>query len=162
MSWKSLGVLAAAFAFCATLTAQNKQSKDPFSGVWELNLAKTTNYDLYASQFIVYVPLPGGGLNRITASVNENKKTSTTEVHPVLFDGKPHQTVGEDRREISYKQPDPYTIVRTQNRDGQITVDKEEVSKDGKTLTITQPSGAGGKGDVRVFNRRADVDLPRN
>lgn len=162
MSWKSLGLLVAAFALCTSLMAQNKENKDPFSGVWELNLAKTTNYDIYTSQFIIYAPLSSGGLNRITASVNEKKKTSTTEVHPVLFDGKPHQTVGEDRREISYKRPDPYTIVRTQNRNGQITVDREEVSKDGKTLTITQPSGAGGKGDVRIFDKRADVDLPRS
>jgi hypothetical protein len=43
---------------------------------------------------------------------------------------------------ITYKPIDPYTIERTHNRNGRITVDTEQVSKDGKTLTVTQPFGA--------------------
>ena len=33
MSWKSLGVLVAMLAFCASLMAQDKQS-EPFLGIW--------------------------------------------------------------------------------------------------------------------------------
>src|SRR4030095_3797375 len=43
---------------------------------------------------------------------------------------------------ITYKLIDPYTIERTHNRNRPNTVDTEQVSKDGKTLTVTQPLGA--------------------
>ncbi len=59
MSWKSLGVLIATLAFCASLTAQDKKS-EPFLGIWELNLEKTANYP-QQSQTMINVPAPGGG-----------------------------------------------------------------------------------------------------
>ena len=55
MSWKSLGVLVATIAFCTSLLAQN----EPFLGIWELNLEKTSNYP-QQSQTIINVPAPGG------------------------------------------------------------------------------------------------------
>ncbi len=144
MSWRSLGVLVATLAFCTSLLAQN----EPFLGIWELNLEKTSNYP-QQSQTIINVPAPGG-FKSTRATIGKDNKSSA-EVHPVVFDGQPHQTTGGDAREISYKLLDAHTIERTTNRDGKITVDKEQVSKDGKTLTVTQPTA------VRVYDKQFSV-----
>ena len=148
MSWRSLGVLVAMLAFSASLMAQDKQS-EPFLGVWEINLAKTTNYP-QQSQMIINVPAPGGGFISTRATIGKENKTSSTEIHPVAFDGKPHATTGGDTREISYKLIDPYTIERTHNRGGKISVDREQVSKDGKTMTVTQD------GRTRIYDKKFD------
>ena len=149
MSWKSLGVLVATLAFCTSLMAQDKQI-EPFLGIWEINLAKTTNYP-QQSQMIINVPSPGGGFISTRATIGKDNKSSSTEIHPVAFDGKPHQTTGGDAREISYKLIGPNTIERTHNRNGKISVDTEQVSKDGKTLTVTQASA------TRIYDKKFSV-----
>ena len=149
MSWKSLGVLVATVAFCTSLMAQDKQS-EPFLGIWEINLAKTTNYP-QQSQMIINVPAPGGGFISTRATIGKDNKSSSTEIHPVAFDGKPHPTTGGDAREISYKLIDPNTIERTHNRNGKISVDTEQISKDGKTLTVKQA------GATRVYDKKFTV-----
>jgi hypothetical protein len=136
MSWKFLGMLVATLAFCASLMAQDKQS-EPFLGIWEINLVKTTNYP-QQSQMIINVPAPGGGFISTRATIGKENKTASAEVHPVAFDGKPHATTGGDVRDITYKLIDPYTIERTHNRNGKITVDTEQVTKDGKTMIVKQ------------------------
>ena len=149
MSWKSLGVLAAALAFCTILMAQQNPS-EPFLGIWEINLEKTTNYP-QQSQMIINVPAAGGGFISTRATIGKENKTSSAEVHPVAFDGKPHLTTGGDVREITYKLIDPYTIERTHNRNGTISVDTEQVSKDGKTLTVKQANA------TRIYDKKFDV-----
>jgi hypothetical protein len=149
MSWKSLSVLVATLAFCTSLMAQDKQS-EPFLGIWEIDLAKTTNYP-QQSQMIINVPAPGGGFISTRATIGKDNKSSSTEIHPVAFDGKPHQTTGGDAREISYKLINPNTIERTHNRNGKISVDTEEVSKDGKTLTVTQANA------TRIYDKKFNV-----
>jgi hypothetical protein len=149
MSWKSLGVLVAIIAFSTIFMAQDKQS-EPFLGVWEINLAKTTNYP-QQSQMMINVPAPGGGFISTRATIGKENKTSSTEIHPVAFDGKPHATTGGDVRDITYKLIDPYTIERTHNRGGKLSVDREQVSKDGKTMTVTQD------GRVRIYDKKFDI-----
>jgi hypothetical protein len=149
MSWKSLGVLVAILAFSTIFMAQDKQS-EPFLGVWEINLAKTTNYP-QQSQMMINVPAPGGGFISTRATIGKENKTSSTEIHPVAFDGKPHATTGGDVRDITYKLIDPYTIERTHNRGGKLSVDREQVSKDGKTMTVTQD------GRVRIYDKKFDI-----
>ena len=146
MSWKSLAMLGTALVFCTSLMAQDKQS-EPFLGIWEINLAKTTNYP-QQSQMIINVPARGGGFISTRATIGKDNKSSSTEIHPVAFDGKPHQTTGGDAREISYKLIDPNTIERTHNRNGRVSVDTEQVSKDGKTLTVTQANA------TRIYDKK--------
>jgi len=148
MSWKSVVVLVATLAFDASLMAQDKQS-EPFLGIWELNLEKTTNYP-QQSQSMINVPAPGGFIST-RATIGKENKSSSTEIHPVIFDGKPHQTTGGDAREISYRLIDPYTIERTHNRNGRISVDTEQVSKDGKTMTVKQADA------VRIYDKKFNV-----
>lgn len=144
MSWKSLGVLVAILAFGTAAQAQ----KNPFLGVWQLNGEKTTNYQ-QQSQMIINLPA-SDGFTSIRATIGKDNRNST-EIHPVAFDGKPHATTGGDVREISYKRIDEYTIERTHNRNGKISVDTEQVSKDGKTLTVKQENA------VRVYDKQFDV-----
>jgi hypothetical protein len=144
MSRKSLGVLVATIAFCAVVRAAD----DPFLGIWKLNGEKTSNYQ-QQSQMIINVPAPGGFISYRSTIGKDNQ--SSTENHPVAFDGKPYQTTGGDAREISYKRIDARTIERTQNRNGKISVDTEQVSEDGKTLTVKQANA------VRVYDKQFDV-----
>lgn len=144
MSWKSLGLLVATFAFSTSLMAQN----DAFLGIWQLNGEKTSNYQ-QQSQMIINLPTPAG-FTSIRATIGKDNKSSA-EVHPVAFDGKPYQTTGGDAREISYKRIDANTIERTQNRNGKISVDTEQVSKDGKTLTVKQENA------LRVYDKQFNV-----
>ncbi len=153
MSWKSLVLLVATLAFDASLMAQDKQS-EPFLGIWELNLEKTTNYP-QQSQTMINVPAPGSGFISTRATIGKDNKASSTEIHPVVFDGKPHQTTGGDAREISYKLIDSYTIERTHNRNGRISVDTEQVSKDGKTMTVKQANA------VRIYDKKFNVTAVR-
>src|SRR5437867_1144464 len=149
MSWKALAVLVATLAFCTSVMAQDKQS-EPFLGIWEINLAKTTNYP-QQSQMVINVPAPGGGFISTRATIAKENKSSSAEIHPVAFDGKPHATTGGDVREITYKLKDPYTIERTHNRNGTISVDTEQVSRDGKTLTVKQANA------TRIYDKKFSV-----
>ena len=142
-------MLVATLAFDASLMAQDKQS-EPFLGIWELNLEKTTNYP-QQSQMIINVPAPGGGFISTRATIGKENKSSSAEVHPVAFDGKPHLTSGGDVRKITYKLIDPYTIERTHNRNGTISIDPEQVSKDGKTLTVKQANA------TRIYDKKFSV-----
>src|SRR5258705_13148743 len=137
MAWKTWVVVMVTLGLSPSLVAQDKQS-EPFLGIWEINLAKTVNYP-QQSQMIINVPAPGGGFISTRATIGKENKSSSSEIHPVAFDGKPHATTGGDAREITYKLIDPYTIERTHNRNGRITVDTEHASQAGKTLTVTQP-----------------------
>ncbi len=150
MPWKSVVIAVVTFGCCIGLRAQDKQS-EPFLGVWEINVTKTVNYP-QQSQMVINVPAPGGGFISTRATIGKENKSSSAEIHPVAFDGKPHATTGGDAREIAYKLIDPYTIERTHNRNGRITVDTEQVSKDGKTLTVTQPGGV-----VRIYDKKFGI-----
>ena len=147
--WKSLGVLIAVLAFSAGVMAEN----NPFLGVWQLDGEKTTNYQ-QQTQMIINVPA-ADGFTSIRATIGKDNRNST-EIHPVAFDGKPHATTGGDVREISYKRIDAYTIERTHNRNGKISVDTEQVSKDGKTLTVKQAAA------VRVYEKQFNVQSVRH
>ena len=83
MFWKSFGVLIGMLAFSATLMAQDKQS-EPFLGIWELNLEKTTNYP-QQSQTMINVPAPGGGFISTRATIGKENKSSSAEIHPGCF-----------------------------------------------------------------------------
>ena len=137
--WKSLGVLVATIVLSTSLLAAEN---DPFLGVWKLKSEDQT-------QMIIAVPA-AGGFTDIRLTIGKDNK-ATSEIHPVAFDGKPYQTTGGDARKISYKRIDANTMERTQDRDGKITVDTEQISKDGKTLTIKTAAGD------RIYEKQFNV-----
>jgi hypothetical protein len=149
MSWKSLTAMVLLLGLVTCLMAQDNQVK-PFLGVWTLNLEKSKDA-AFDSQTITNVPAPGGGYLSTRSQVYKENKNSSTEVHPVVFDGKPHKTSGGDTRIITYKLIDPYTFERTHDRNGKISTDKTTVSRDGKTMTIAMPAGD------RIYDKKFDV-----
>ena len=155
MSWKSVSVVIVMLAFCTSLMAQDKETQEkqiaPFLGVWELDVTKTVNYEDMVNQMFVNTPAPGGGFISTRAMIHKENK-SNTEIHPYAFDGKPHRSSGSDVRDFFYKLIDPLTIERTYERNGQKIVDHEQVSKDGKTMTVTQPGGR-----VRIYHKTFDI-----
>ena len=149
MFLKALGAVVITLVFCPGLMAQS----EAFLGIWEINLAKTTNY-FQQSQMMINVPVPGGGFISTRAQIRQNNESSSTEIHPVGFDGKPYPTTGGDVREITYRLIDSHTIERTHNRDGRISVDTEQVSEDGLTLTVTQADR------VRIYDKKFNLVAP--
>jgi hypothetical protein len=144
MRWRTLGVLLVTLGFCTSVRAQDS----PFLGIWRLT-GESTPSEVH---YIINLPTPGG-FTSLRISVEKDNRTNT-EVHPVAFDRKPYATTGGDAREISYKQINANTIERTQNRNGKISVDTEEVSTDGKTLSVKQATG------TRVYSRQFSVQDP--
>jgi hypothetical protein len=145
MKWKFLGIIAASFAFCAAALAQNGKA-DPFVGIWKARVPAGM-----PAQLIINMPAPDG-YTSIRVNIGAENKNSA-ENHPVVYDEKPYATTGGDARKISYKKIDDRTVQRTQDREGKINIDTEQVSADGKTLTIT-PQG----GMPRMFDKQFSVD----
>ncbi len=146
MSWKSLGVLAATLAFCGVAMAQSGKA-DPFVGIWKARVPEGM-----PAQLIVNFPAPNG-YTSIRVNIQADNKNSA-ENHPVVYDEKPWATTGGDLRKISYKKIDDRTVQRTQDREGKLTIDTEQVSADGKTLTITPQAG----GNPRIFDKQFSVE----
>ena len=154
MTRRMLFVLVAALAWPAGLAAQN----EPFLGIWELNLAKSsiTRGAPPKSETVVNVAEPGG-FRSMLAVVNES--ATSVEIHHYNFDGSFHKTEGSDPRELSFKRVDQNTIDQDTRRNGQVTVSRRiEVSPDGKTMTFVASGTTGGgqkyANDTRVYERK--------
>lgn len=143
--WKFLGATLATVVLCTALMAQQN---DAFLGIWK---ARTANPQ-QPGQIIINEPA-ADGFTSIRVNIGADNKSSA-EIHPVAFDGKPYATLGGDARQISYKRIDANTLQRTQDRNGKINVDTEQVSADGKTLTIRAADG----GNPRVFDKQFTLE----
>ena len=136
------------------LGAQN----EPFLGIWELNLAKSsiTRGAPPVSETIVNTSEPGG-FRSLLAVVNAT--TTSVEVQHFVFDGAFHRTDGSDPRELSFRRVDANTIEQDTRRGTEVTVHRRiEVSNDLRTMTYVA-NGKSGSGqaytnDTRVYDRR--------
>jgi hypothetical protein len=131
---------------------------EPFLGIWELDLAKSsiTRGAPPLSETVVNVAEPGGF--RSTLATVTSRSTSV-EIHHYNFDGSFHPTEGGDIRELSFKRIDRRTIESDTRRSGQITVNRRFVLADnGKTMTVTASGVTGGgqkyTNDRRVYDRK--------
>ena len=147
-------VVLAALGAPAGLTAQD----EPFLGVWELNLAASsiTRGAPPRSETIVNIAEPGG-FRSLLAVVGD--KSTSVEIHHYNFDGSFHQTEGSDPRELSFKRDGRNTIEQDTRRNGTITVHRHiELSRDGKTMTLTANGTTGGgqkyTNDIRVYEKK--------
>jgi len=87
------------------------------------------------------------------------EKTASVEIHHYNFDGGFHQTEGSDPRELSFKRAGQNTIEQDTRRNGTITVHRHiELSRDGKTMTVTANGTTGGgqkyTNDIRVYKKK--------
>jgi hypothetical protein len=135
------------------LAAQN----EPFLGVWELNLAKSSisRGAPPRSETIVNTP-EAGGYRSLLAVVNST--STSVEVQHFAFDGAFHKTEGSDPRELSFTRPDARTIEQDTRRGTEITVHRRiTLAADGKTMTYVA-NGKSGNGtpysnDTRVYEK---------
>jgi len=167
----------AAIAFSAGVGAQDKQTTsggaDPrfeaFYGIWELVPEETTLYNA-KDQIMQELPQPGGFTELSMMYANGTQPGTTTvnlEVHPCIFDGKPHQSYGADPRLMTCNLIDSHTFERVfprPAREGRPAGDAHYVSKisaDGMKMTITmnQPGVPPEKTPVRTFRKRFGVTV---
>jgi hypothetical protein len=136
------------------LGAQN----EPFLGVWELNLTKSsiTRGAPPKSETIVNTP-EAGGYRSLLAVVTP--MSTAVEIQHFAFDGAFHQTEGSDPRELSFTRTDARTIEQETRRGSEITVHRRiTLAADGKTITYVA-NGKSGNGtpysnDTRVYEKR--------
>jgi hypothetical protein len=154
MPQRTLIALAVVLAWSAGPTAQT----EPFLGIWELNLAKSsiTRGAPPQSESIANVAEANGFKSTLTSVTGRG---TSAEIHHYTFDGAFHQTEGSDPRELSFKRIDRRTIESDTRRNGQITVNRRfVVSEDGKTITVTASGVTGGgqkyTNDTRVYDRK--------
>ena len=137
---------------------------DPLIGAWKLNLTKS-KYNTSrppSAQVNKYAPNGDNGVKVTIDSVDADGKPGHNEIS-ATYDGKQYPvgtgTNAAGRKvAMSLKRTDANTTVRTNYTDGKpLSTETRVVSKDGKTLTITQ-TGVDEQGHnvdlVRVFDRQ--------
>jgi hypothetical protein len=154
VSRRTLLVLLAGLLWSAGLAAQS----DPFLGIWEISLAKSSITRGAPPKFetVVNVAEPGG-FRSLLAVVTD--RSTSVEIHHYNFDGEFHQTEAADPRELSFKRIDRRTIVSDTRRNGQVTVTRRfELAEDGKTMTVTASGTTGGgqkyTNDTRIYEKK--------
>jgi len=152
----SLGALLGVLLYTHGVSAQ---ATDPLIGTWELNVAKSKFSPGPApkSQTRTY-EASGAGVKYTSKGVDADGKPTLVQ-YTANFDGKDYPITGSaDSDTISLKKVDTYTAEATQKKAGKVVITtKREVSKDGKTMTVTS-KGTNAKGqaieNVLVFDKK--------
>ncbi len=125
------------------------QATDPMMGTWELNVAKSKFSPGPApkSQTRTY-EASGAGVKYTAKGVDAEGKPTLVQ-YTANFDGKDYPITGSpDSDSISLKKVDANTIEATQKKAGKVVLtSKRAVSKDGKTMTVTN-KGTNAKGQA--------------
>lgn len=116
-------------------------AEEALMGTWKLNLAKSkfTPGPPPKSQTLTYEPSGANGIRRTNDEVNAKGEPSHSVV-TYVFDGKEHPVTGSPTVDtVVNRRIDAYTTERVQKK-GEKVVNtlRRVVSKDGKTLTITE------------------------
>jgi hypothetical protein len=132
--------------------------QEPFLGIWELNLAKSSITRGAPPKIETIVNIPEAGGFRSTLAVVGANSTSV-EIHHYNFDGAFHQTEGGDPRELSFKRVSPNRIEQDTRRGTNMTVHRIlELSADGKTMTVKSSGVTGGgqkyENDTRIYEKK--------
>jgi len=152
----TIAVVVVALASSGLILAQGAE---PLMGSWKTNPAKSKYSPGPAPKStIVKYEAQGAGL-KITADITNADGTTQYEEYVATFDGKASVVNGDpDRDSAISKRIDANTTVVMGTKGEKPTVNfRRVVSKDGKTLTLTQ-TGVDGKGqklnNVAVFDKQ--------
>ena len=132
---------------------------DPFSGVWKLNLSKSTLPPPAPKSQRVHIKAGSGGIE-IREEIDNQQGGPTAVSVKAKFDGKEYPVDGSPFADsVIYERADRYTIKGLAKKAGKV-VSRETVilSKDGKTMTVTYTgSDPAGKAvtATAVFERAA-------
>ena len=133
---------------------------DPIVGVWNLNLAKSrySPGPTPQRQTMKFEPAGGDALKLTSDTVFPDGR-ATHAGYTARFDGKENLVHDNPDADTSaMRRINTYTTETTWKKDGKVTItSRRSVSKDGKTLTITQ-KGTNGRGqpldNVTVWDRQ--------
>jgi hypothetical protein len=119
---------------------------DPFSGVWKLNLSKSTLPALVPRSQTVHIEANAGSI-RIREEIVNDKGERTVVSVTAKFDGRGYPVTGSPFADaVAYQRVDRNTIKGSAKKGGKVVSHEAAViSKDGKTMTTTyaatDPSG---------------------
>jgi hypothetical protein len=136
----------------AIMTPAFAQS-DPFTGLWQINLAKAKLVQPPKSQT---VSIQGEGQNRnlTLVGITAQGNPQTAVFKEITEDGKPHPVTGIAAIDAqTYTRGDDHTINVTRLKDGKVVqTGNWVVSPDGKTLTATYTgANANGQQSTNMF-----------
>jgi hypothetical protein len=153
LAFVAVTVLACAAA--TTLLAQN-----PLVGTWKLNLAKSKYNSGSAPKSLTRTVEAQGDKMKYTFAGVSSDGSALTYAFTVSYDGKDYPITGSGAPggadTIAIKQLNPSYYESVLKKAGQpVLTTKAEVSKDGKTTTLTQASAAGtGPTNTLVFEKQ--------
>ena len=136
----ALAALMLSVAWLAPLA--QAQSKDPVIGTWKINPEKSKyNPGPPPKSLVVKFEPAGKGVKNTTEFVNAEGKAFTI-VYTAEYDGKDVPLTGSGTANaVAIKQLKDGSVERVDKKDGKVTSTMvRKVSKDGKTLTVTQKS----------------------
>ncbi len=146
MSRWLLAVMLSLFVLSLTAWAAD----DPQLGTWKLNLAKSKFSPGPAPKSeILKWEASGNDAVKSTSEIVDAQGKTTKGGYTASYDGKDTPWAGNpDADTVSLKRIDPNTIEATWKKGGKVTnTSRRVVSKDGKTMTITQ-KGTDAKGQA--------------
>jgi hypothetical protein len=138
--------------------AKAAQARDPRTGTWQLNVAKSTYKPGPAPRTQTVRIEPSGQGERVRSEATNMNGTRVITEYTAAFDGTDYPLKGSPvANTVSLKRIDARTTERVDKKDGQvILVYKRVVSPDGKTMTVTI-NGVNAQGqpvnNVVVFER---------
>jgi hypothetical protein len=128
---------------------------DPLLGTWKLNIEKSTFHFSVAPRSNVhrYTAFGPDGITA-TADVVDADGKQIHFTYSIKFDGKFYPVIGDPARDMtSLKRFDTYTGEGANKNNGKvINTSRHELSKDGKTLTVTLKGPKGT--DIRVYEKQ--------
>ena len=134
------------------------QARDPRTGTWQLNVAKSTYKPGPAPKSQTVRIEPSGQGERVRSEAINTNGTKVVTEYTAAFDGTDYPLKGSPvANTVSLKRIDPRTTERVDKKDGHIVlVYKRVVSEDGKTMSVTI-NGVNAQGqqvsNVVVFER---------
>jgi hypothetical protein len=155
------GITLLGSAVAATLPQVGFAQSDPFTGLWQLNLAKS-KYSPGPGPKSQTVNIQGEGQNRKLTAVGVNAAGNAAQVivfSELVEDGKPHSVTGQPQYDAqTYTRVDARTINVSRLKDGKVLGTMTwVVSADGKTLTNTS-TGTNANGqqvsNIQVYEKQ--------
>jgi hypothetical protein len=134
------------------------QARDPRTGTWQLNVAKSTYKPGPAPKSQTVRIEPSGQGERVRSEAINTNGTRVVTEYTAAFDGTDYPLKGSPvANTVSLKRIDARTTERVDKKDGHVVlVYKRVVSDDGKTMTVTI-NGVNAQGqqvsNVVVFER---------
>ena len=132
-------VLVSAVVLSAGIAALSGQARDPRTGTWILNVAKSTYKPGPAPKRQTVRIEPSGQGEHVRSEALNANGTRVVMDYTAAYDGTDYPLKGSPvANAVSLKRIDAYTTERFDKKDGHVVlVYRRVVSADGKTMTVT-------------------------